>query len=86
MGLRFSGDTKSPADRFVRLREDLGDNFIGVEINSSPSNPWGYPKGAHSVLTEHYSDVEGSPTRVALEDLLAFLSARLGVTPAPNGS
>jgi dienelactone hydrolase len=86
MGLRFSGDKKSPGDRFVRLREDLGENFIGVEIDSSPSNPWDYPKNAHSVLTEHYSDVEGSPTRVALEGLLDFFSTRLGVTPAPNGS
>lgn len=86
MGLRFSGDAKSPGDRFVRLREDLGENFIGVEIDSSPSNPWGYPKNAHSVLTEHYSDVEGSPTRVALEGLLNFFTSRLGVTPAANGS
>jgi hypothetical protein len=86
MGLRFSGDTKSPGDRFERLREELGPNFIGVEIDSSPSNHWGYPKNAHSVLTEHYSDVEGSPTRIALEELLNFFSTRLGVTPAPNGS
>jgi dienelactone hydrolase len=86
MGLRFSGDSKSPGDRFVRLREDLGENFIGVEIDSSPSNPWGYPKNAHSVLTENYSDVEGSPTRVALDDLLNFFTTRLGVTPASNGS
>lgn len=86
MGLRFSGDAKSPGDRFERLRHELGPNFIGVEIDSSPSNPWGYPKNAHSVLTEHYSDVEGSPTRIALEELLNFFSTRLGVTPAPNGS
>jgi len=86
MGLRFSGDSKSPGDRFVRLREDLGENFIGVEIDSSPSNPWGYPKNAHSVLTEHYSDVEGSPTRVALEDLLNFFASRLGVTPTSKDS
>jgi dienelactone hydrolase len=86
MGLRFSGDTKSPADRFVRLRADLGENFIGVEIDSSPSNPWGYPKNAHSVLTEHYSDVEGSPTQVAVDQLLEFFATRLGVTPASNGS
>lgn len=86
MGLRFSGDSKSPGERFVRLREDLGESFIGVEIDSSPSNPWGYPKNAHSVLTEHYSDAEGSPTRVALDQLLNFFTARLGVTPASNGS
>jgi dienelactone hydrolase len=86
MGLRFSGDAKSPGDRFVRLREDLGENFIGVEIDSSATNPWGYPKSAHSVLTEHYSDVEGSPTRVALENLLSFFASRLGTSPTPNGS
>jgi len=86
MGLRFSGDSKSPVDRFVRLREDLGENFIGVEIDSSPSNPWGYPKSAHSVLTENYSDVDGSPTRVALDNLLNFFAVRLGVTPTSNGS
>jgi dienelactone hydrolase len=86
MGLRFSGDSKSPGDRFARLREDLGANFIGVEIDSSAANPWGYPKGAHSVLTENYSDAEGSPTRVALEDLLNFFATRLGVSPTSNGS
>jgi dienelactone hydrolase len=86
MGLRFSGDSKSPPERFVRLRKELGDNFIGVEIDSSPSNPWDYPKNAHSVLTEHYSDVVGSPTRVALDELLTFFSSRLGVTSAPSES
>jgi dienelactone hydrolase len=86
MGLRFSGDSKSPGDRFVRLRQDLGENFIGVEIDSSAGNPWGYSKSAHSVLTENYSDVDGSPTRVALEDLLNFFSARLGVAPTSNDS
>jgi dienelactone hydrolase len=86
MGLRFSGDSKSPGDRFVRLREDLGENFIGVEIDSSAANPWGYPKSAHSVLTENYSAVEGSPTRAALEDLLNFFATRLDVSPASNGS
>lgn len=82
MGLRFTGDPGSPAERFATLRQELGANFIGVEIDSSPGNPWGYRKGAHSVLTEDYSDAEGSPTRQALEDVLAFLSVRLGVTSA----
>jgi hypothetical protein len=86
MGLRFTGDSKSPGERFTRLREDLGENFLGIEIDSSPSNPWGYPKNAHSVLTEHYSDVEGSPTRLALEELLNFFTTRLGVAPAPPSS
>lgn len=79
MGLRFSGDSKSPAERFDRLRETLGDRFIGVEIDSSPGNPWGYKKSAHSVLTEDYSDEAQSPTRHALEGVLEFLASRLDV-------
>ena len=86
MGLRFSGDSKSPAERFTRLREVLGDKFIGVEIDSPPGNPWGYKKSAHSVLTQDYSDEPRSPTRRALDDLLAFLSSRLGVAPDDAGT
>jgi len=81
MGLRFSGDTKSPADRFTRLRETLGDKFVSVEIDSSPGNPWGYKRSAHSVLTEDYSDELTSPTRRALDGVLDFLASRLGVEP-----
>jgi dienelactone hydrolase len=85
MGLRFSGDTKSPGERFVRLRESLGDKFMGVEIDSSPGNPWGYRKGAHSVLTEDYTDAPTSPTRRALEGVLDFLTSRLDVEPTDPG-
>jgi dienelactone hydrolase len=84
MGLRFSGDTKSPAERFVRLRETLGDKFLGVEIDSSPGNPWGYRKTAHSVLTGDYSDELTSPTRRALDGVLKFLTSRLDVTPTEH--
>jgi dienelactone hydrolase len=82
MGMRFTGDKGSPAEKFVHLRAELGENFIGVEIDSSPGNPWGYRKAAHSVLTEDYSDKEGSPTREALEDVLNFFTTRLTVTGA----
>jgi dienelactone hydrolase len=82
MGLRFTGDAASPGARFETLRRELGENFIGVEIDSSEGNPWGYRKGAHSVLTEDYSDQEGSPTRQVLEDVLSFFATRLGVTPS----
>jgi hypothetical protein len=82
MGLRFSGDPGSPSERFATLRRELGANFIGVEIDSSPGNPWGYRKRAHSVLTEDYSDAVGSPTRHALDDVLSFLTTRLGVRAA----
>jgi dienelactone hydrolase len=86
MGLRFSGDKKSPAERFTRFHEVLGDKFIGVEIDSSPGNPWGYKKSAHSVLTEDYLDDAGSPTRRALEDVLEFMASRLGVAPSATNS
>ena len=77
LGLRFTGDRSSPAERFERLREELGDAFIGVEIDSSPGNPHGNPRMAHSVLTEHLIDKEGSPTRAALDQVLDFFKGRL---------
>ncbi len=77
MGLRFSADPKSPGERFDALRALLGDAFVGVEIDSSPANPWGYGAHAHSVLTEDYVDSPGSPTRAALEGVLDFLGERL---------
>ena len=77
MGLRFNCDRFVPSERFERLREELGANFIKVEINSSPGNPDGYPKTAHSVLTEHLIDKEGTETRQALDQVLEFFRSRL---------
>ncbi len=77
LGLRFTGDRAAPAERFQRLRDELGDAFIGVEIDSSPGNPWGHPKTAHSVLTEHLIDEPGQPTRDALDQVLTFFRERL---------
>jgi len=79
LGLRFTGDSFVPAERFQMLREKLGDRFIGVELDSSAGNPHDHPKLAHSVLTEHLDDREGTPTRAALDQVLGFLSERLGV-------
>src|SRR5581483_3817676 len=70
IGLRFTGDSFVPPERFARLREELGDHFVGVEIDSSPGNEWGYRKQAHSVLTEDLNEAEGSPTRDALDKVL----------------
>jgi dienelactone hydrolase len=77
MGLRFTGDVMVPAERFARLREELGDRFIGIEIDSSRGNPHGIPRTAHSVLTLHLVDEPGHPTRVALDQVLAFFRDRL---------
>jgi len=77
MGLRFTGDRAVPAARFQRLRDELGDRFIAIEIDSSPGNAAGIPKVAHSVLTEHLVDEPGHPTRDALDRVLGFFRERL---------
>lgn len=77
LGLRFTHDPLCPPERFARLREELGDGFEGIEIDSSPGNPCGHPKDAHSVLTRHLIDEEGQPTRAALERVLGFFAERL---------
>jgi dienelactone hydrolase len=77
LGLRFTKDSAVPDARWARYRQELGDNFIGVEIDSSPGNPHNIPKSAHSVLTEHLVDQPGHPTRDALDRVLAFLRDRL---------
>jgi dienelactone hydrolase len=77
LGLRFTADSNSPPQRFDTLRRELGDAFIAVEIDSSPGNPHGIKKRAHSVLTLDLVDEPGHPTRAALERVLAFLKERL---------
>ena len=76
LGLRFSDDPFVPAERFARLRDELGDAFVGVEIDSSKGNEWGHPKAAHSVLTVHLKDEPG-PTRDALDKVLDLFRSRL---------
>jgi dienelactone hydrolase len=77
LGARFTGDKLSPGERFAHLREVLGTAFIGVEIDSSPTNPWGYPADAHSVFTDGQDGKDGSPTSNAMAQLMAFFSDRL---------
>ena len=77
LGLRFTGDRAVPAARFERLREELGERFLSVEIDSSPGNPHGIRKIAHSVLTEDLVDEPGHPTREALDRVLSFFEERL---------
>ena len=81
LGLRFTGDPACPPERFERLRRELGDGFIGVELDSSASNPYGHKKHAHSVLTEDLDDRPGTPTRGALDKVLSFFSERLLAEP-----
>jgi dienelactone hydrolase len=77
LGLRFSADRGSPAERFATLRRELGDAFEAIEIDSSPGNAYGIPQRAHTVLTEDLVDTPGHPTRAALDRVMAFLAERL---------
>jgi hypothetical protein len=66
-----------PEERFQRLREELGDRFIAIEIDSSRGNAHGIPRMAHSVLAHDYVDEPGHPTREALEQVLQFFRERV---------
>jgi dienelactone hydrolase len=78
LGLRFTGDLAVPAERFATLRAELGDRFIGVEIDSSKGNPWDIPRTAHSVVTENLeADDPEHPTAKALAQVLDFFRTRL---------
>lgn len=77
LGLRFTCDKLSPGERFATLERELGDRFVGVEIDSSEGNPHGIPKNAHSVLTEHLVDEPGHPTHDALQQVLDLFRTKL---------
>jgi len=77
LGLRFSGDTFVPKERFEFLRERLGDAFVAVELDSSKGNPHGHRKAAHSVVTEDLQDEPGTPTRDALDQVLDLFGRKL---------
>ena len=77
LGLRFTQDRACPGERFDRLRAEFGDLFEAVEIDSSKGNAFGIPQDAHSVLTLHFVDQDGHPTKKALDRVLAFFRERL---------
>ncbi|HMY16939.1 MAG TPA: dienelactone hydrolase family protein [Polyangium sp.] len=77
LGLRFTHDFMCPPERFESLRQNLGDAFEGIEIDSGPGNPWGIKRIAHSVVTNDLVDKEGHPTKQALDRVLGFLREKL---------
>ena len=82
LGLRFSEDSGSPSARFDTIKARLGDAFEVIELDSSPGNPGGFSKAAHSVLTHEVRDVPGHPALVARERMVAFLRERLSPSAA----
>lgn len=78
LGLRFSEDRAVSPKRFAALSQHLGDAFEVIELDSSPGNPGGFSRGAHSVLTHEVRD--GNPAMAARDRVVQFLHARL--TPA----
>jgi dienelactone hydrolase len=77
LGMRFTADPLVPADRFERLRRELGSGFEAIEIDSSRGNPHGIARAAHSVVTNDLVDEAGHPTRAALDRVLTFFAERL---------
>ncbi len=77
IGLRFTGDRLVPETRFQKLKEELGDGFIGIEIDSSSSNPNGIQENAHSVLTTEFRDSPEHPTFIAHEKVINHFKQRL---------
>lgn len=76
LGLRFKSDRLVPGERFDYLRAELGDAFIGVELDDDDANP-DAAMSPHSVLTEHLIDEPGSATRAALDQVLDLFRTRL---------
>lgn len=77
LGFRFSHDYVCPAARFEHLSEVFGDAFIGIELDSSPGNPYGFSRSSHSVLTHEYVDEKNHPGHLAFECLVDFLHEHL---------
>ncbi len=77
LGLRFSEDRAAPRARFDTLRRRLGDAIEVIELDSSPGNPGGFAKGAHSVLTGEVRETPGHPAFEARERVIAFLHERI---------
>ncbi|MEM7019235.1 MAG: dienelactone hydrolase family protein, partial [Pseudomonadota bacterium] len=73
LGLRFTQDPMCPPERFETLRQTLGEQFEGIEIDSSIMKN----KQAHSVLTVDLIDEEGHPTLAARDRTIEFFKERL---------
>jgi dienelactone hydrolase len=67
LGLRFSEDSSAPRARFEI-----------IQLDSSPGNPDGYAKSAHSVLTSEVRENPANSASAARDRVVAFLKERIG--------
>ncbi|HEU4664157.1 MAG TPA: dienelactone hydrolase family protein [Dokdonella sp.] len=88
LAFRFEGDRHCRAERFAAYAAALGPRFVARVLPDDAARPDPPPFFAdvvgcpHSVLTAHLVDVDGSPTRRAVAEVVAFLRERLW-EPAP---
>lgn len=95
LAYRFAGDRVCRAERFAAYRQALGARFVARELPDDAARLDGAPPFhathvpyPHSVVTVHLVDRAGSPTRTAVDEIIAFLRARLhdavgAVAPPP---
>ncbi|MFH8795890.1 dienelactone hydrolase family protein [Streptomyces sp. NPDC017941] len=85
LAYRFENDTWCTGRRFAAYRALLGDAFDGRVLAAGTANTDPPPffrdvvGCAHSVVTAHLVDREGHPTVRARDEIIAFLTERLGV-------
>jgi hypothetical protein len=71
---RFEKDGMSPPEKFEAIDKAFNSSEITcVELNTLPG------KG-HSVLTLHFVDEEGHPTRKALDEIMDYFGSKLSVS------
>lgn len=76
LGLRFRGDALSPGARFRRLERELGDHFVGIQLDGGAADP-ANPLPPHSVVTTDLVDEPGEPTHEARERVIELFRERL---------
>ena len=83
LAYRFEGDRHCTAQRFEAYAAALGDRFVARVLPDSAALATPPPFFAevvgcpHSVVTAHFVDEAGSPTRAARDEILAFFRSRL---------
>lgn len=77
LAYRFAGDSFCKAARFEAYQAALGDRFVPTVLDDKDAAPDAIMKNPHSVVTLHLVDEAGTPTRKAVDDILAFFGRRL---------